>query len=131
MIEAAAMASYGETYVLDMGTPIRILDLVERYLRLSGKPNPGFVFTGLRPGEKLHEELLDSTESVMPTGHSQISCVRARPRVVAPASQQLGMLAALIAIGDEDEIRDQLMRLIPEANSVAVEAATSSLLALA
>ena len=80
VIQAGAMGEGGEVFVLDMGEPVRILELAERLIRLSGmepksKENPEgdieIVFTGLRPGEKLYEELLIG-DNVGPTAHKQI-----------------------------------------------------------
>ena len=80
VIQAGALGKGGEIFVLDMGEPIRIVDLAKRMIRLSGmevrdKENPEgdieIVFTGLRPGEKLYEELLIG-ENVSSTRHSQI-----------------------------------------------------------
>jgi FlaA1/EpsC-like NDP-sugar epimerase len=115
VIEAAAMATNGETYVLDMGRPVRILDLVERYLEVTGLAHPGFVFTGLRPGEKLHEELLDDAEADRPTVHRKISCVRPRGRGALTACQSLPLLSRLVGAGDDHEIRTLLMSLVPTA----------------
>lgn len=73
VIESAVLAEGGETYILDMGQPVRILDLVHNYLALSGANN-SIVFTGLRSGEKLHEQLVDNrVEAVSTTVHPQIS----------------------------------------------------------
>jgi FlaA1/EpsC-like NDP-sugar epimerase len=73
VIEAAVLADSGETYVLDMGQPVRILDLVHRYLAFAEADNR-IVFTGLRGGEKLHEQLVDnSIEGVSSTAHARIS----------------------------------------------------------
>ena len=113
VIEAAAMASTGETYILDMGEPVRILDLMQRYLELTGLTNPGIKFTGLRPGEKLHESLLDVTESGRPTAHPQISCVRQRERSLLPMSARLPLLAEAVAHADEDELREIVMCMLP------------------
>lgn len=62
VIEAAKLADEGEILVLDMGEPVKILDLVQRYVELAGAPQPEIVFTGLRPGEKVREVLFDRTE---------------------------------------------------------------------
>ena len=78
VIEAATMAMSGETYVLDMGEPVRIVDLVDRYVEMSGHPAPAVKFTGLRPGEKLHEELLDDAEIRTDTPHPRIWVVEPR-----------------------------------------------------
>tara|TARA_Y100000758_G_scaffold57146_1_gene36549 strand:- start:436 stop:888 length:453 start_codon:yes stop_codon:yes gene_type:complete len=80
VIQAGAMGLGGEVFVLDMGEPVRILELAERLIRLSGmelqsEENPDgdieIIFTGLRPGEKLYEELLIG-DNVGPTEHKQI-----------------------------------------------------------
>ncbi|MFZ1687792.1 MAG: nucleoside-diphosphate sugar epimerase/dehydratase, partial [Flavobacteriales bacterium] len=72
VLEAAAMGKGGEIYVFDMGQPVRILDMAEKMIRLSGK-EPGrdieIVYTGLRPGEKRFEELLATQENALPTHH--------------------------------------------------------------
>lgn len=77
VIEAAVHAEAGETYVLDMGEPIRIVDLVQRYATLMGQPNLPFTITGLRAGEKLHEVLYGDDEDTLPSPHPRISKVPA------------------------------------------------------
>lgn len=75
VIEAAAMGSGGQTYLFDMGRSIKIVDLAEKMIRLSGKvPNKDIkiVFTGLRPGEKLYEEVLTASAKTLPTYHPKI-----------------------------------------------------------
>ena len=75
VMEAAAMGQGGEIYVFDMGQPVRIADLADKMIRLSGK-EPGseitITYTGLRPGEKLYEELLTTDENTLPTHHPRI-----------------------------------------------------------
>jgi FlaA1/EpsC-like NDP-sugar epimerase len=83
VLEAAAIGEGGETYVLDMGEPIKILDLAREMIRLSGhKPDVDIpiVFSGLRPGEKLFEELLGAEEGSEPTEHARIFKAK-NPRV--------------------------------------------------
>lgn len=73
VIEAAVLARAGETYVLDMDEPVAIVDLVDRYLATTGT-DAKIVFTGLRPGEKLHEQLVDNdSETVSATAHPRIT----------------------------------------------------------
>ncbi len=79
VIEAAVYAETGETYVLDMGEPIRIIDLVRRYGVLAGRPDLQVRFTGLRPGEKLHEVLYGEGELLAPSAHPRISMVPPQP----------------------------------------------------
>ncbi len=75
VIEAGVMGMGGEIFVFDMGNPVRVVDLAEKMIRLSGR-QPGadidIVFTGLRPGEKLYEELLSNKENTLPTYHEKI-----------------------------------------------------------
>ena len=74
VLQAAALASSGEVYVLDMGEPMRIVDLARNLLRLSGhRPDEiGIVYTGLRPGEKLYEELLADADQTLPSRHPRL-----------------------------------------------------------
>ena len=75
VLQAAVMAKNGEIYVLDMGEPVRILSLAEQMIRLSGlRPyeDIDIVFTGLRPGEKLYEELMMNEEGLKSTQNSRI-----------------------------------------------------------
>ena len=75
VIEAGAMGTGGETYVFDMGKSIKIVDLAEKMIRLAGKvPNKDIqiVFTGLRTGEKLYEEVLTESAETLPTYHPKI-----------------------------------------------------------
>lgn len=75
VLEAGTMGAGGEIYIFDMGKPIRIKDLAEKMIRLSGKEpykDIDIVYTGLRPGEKLYEELLADTSKTLPTYHPKI-----------------------------------------------------------
>ena len=75
VLQAGTLANAGETYVLDMGEPVRIVDLVKRYAELTGVRNIHIVYGGLRPGEKLHEELTAAAEELSPTGLARIAMV--------------------------------------------------------
>jgi FlaA1/EpsC-like NDP-sugar epimerase len=75
VIEATALTDVGKIYVLDMGEPIQITDLVERYVQLTHSEAPEIRFTGIRPGEKLHEELSDLSETLQTTSHDRIFAV--------------------------------------------------------
>jgi FlaA1/EpsC-like NDP-sugar epimerase len=109
VIEAAVMADAGETYVLDMGEPVRILDLVDRYVDLTQVASPEVIFTGLRPGEKLHEELYDSSEILEPTAHARISKVRRRQQPSAESqSLVVQWLRMLAADGSDEQLRRAL-----------------------
>ena len=92
VLEAARMADGDATYVLDMGEPVRIVDLVASFAQLLNVREVEFEFTGLRPGEKLNEELFGSDESPEPSGHARISTDPSGPaglRVPRPAPRPL------------------------------------------
>lgn len=75
VLHAGTMGNGGEIYVFDMGEPVKILDLATRMIKLSGfEPNTDIkiIFTGLRPGEKLYEELLSDDTKTLPTSHDKI-----------------------------------------------------------
>ncbi|MBI4566660.1 MAG: polysaccharide biosynthesis protein [Planctomycetes bacterium] len=92
VLQAAILGHGGEVFELDMGSPVRIVDLAEDLIRLSGR-RPGrdvkIVFTGVRPGEKLFEELYLNTETVVPTSHPKVFCLKAAERPVADVAFQL------------------------------------------
>ncbi len=122
VIQAGAMASGGEVFVLDMGEPVKIVDLARRMVELSGlKVRPSedadgdieIKFVGLRPGEKLYEELLIGNAPVA-TPHARI-LKATEPFLEWPAlEKQLNALQAAVELGDVDEILAILMRLVPE-----------------
>jgi FlaA1/EpsC-like NDP-sugar epimerase len=84
VIQASAFADHGQIFILDMGEKVRIADLAEKLVRLKGL-EPGrdiqIVYTGLRAGEKLHEELVATSEKLLATHHPKISLVQGRPTV--------------------------------------------------
>jgi FlaA1/EpsC-like NDP-sugar epimerase len=108
VIESAVLAGHGETYLLDMGDPVRIVDLVTRFARLRRLPEPVIHFTGLLPGEKRSEQLLDDSESMQETAHDQIY----RVGIDDPETRiDLEPLADVVANGDEFEVAAELTRL--------------------
>ena len=72
VLEAGSMGAGGAIYLFDMGKPVKILDLAKRMIRLSGSTDVKIEFTGLRHGEKLYEELLNTSENTKPTYHEKI-----------------------------------------------------------
>lgn len=109
VVEAASMAVNGETYVLDMGEPVRILDIVQRYIHEIGGDQAIITFTGPRPGEKLSEELYDSSEVREATEHPRISRVHC---LGVPSTA--GAALALAAAPDEHVhvVRDAIFDLL-------------------
>lgn len=108
VLEAATMAQRGETYVLDMGAPVSIVELAHRYATGAGLPVPEIIYTGLRPGEKLHEELLDAGETCDLTVHPQIFTVRSGDAVPADLAQRLDALYALAPGADAVTLRSAM-----------------------
>jgi FlaA1/EpsC-like NDP-sugar epimerase len=108
------MGGGGRIFVLDMGEPVKIVDLAHAMIRLSGFDNDDIavVFTGLRPGEKLYEELLADAEATEPTPHPKLRIARAR--AVEPG--MLEAVRAWLAAGPRPaaEVRLQLGAWLPE-----------------
>jgi len=78
VLEAGTMGKGGEIFVFDMGKPVKIVDLAERMIRLSGAKGVRIEFTGLRDGEKLYEEVLNDAEQTKPTDHPKIMVASVR-----------------------------------------------------
>ena len=107
----------GSIFVLDMGDPVRIVDLAEQMIRLAGKrPNDDIeiVFTGLRPGEKLHEELFHDTEATRPTSNAAIHLATPRTADRDALSLSIDALIADARTYDGARCRAALQRLVPE-----------------
>ena len=118
VLQAAAMGEGGEIFVLDMGEPVRILDLAHQMIRLSGL-EPGvdveIEITGIRPGEKLHEELHYGDEDVARTAHPRVFIGRLQPSPAHCIATAVERLTGLIEAGDEEALRAFLGTLLPEA----------------
>ena len=136
VLQSGAMAKNGELYVLDMGKPVRILELAENMIRLTGfEPyrDIDIVETGLRPGEKLYEELLIKSEKLDSTANKLIFVERDEPLETAVISQKLEVLSESLKKGDDNGIRDALMQVVPtfrtpeDVNSAAQKAVEMSL----
>ena len=78
VLEAGSMGKSGEIYIFDMGEPVKIVDLAKRMIQLSGRTDVKIMFTGLRHGEKLYEELLATKENTKPTSHDKIMIAEVR-----------------------------------------------------
>jgi FlaA1/EpsC-like NDP-sugar epimerase len=113
VLSAAPMAEYGETFVLDMGKPVRIIDLVTRYAEQLHVPDVQIRFTGLRPGEKLHESLFGDSEKCLPTLDPAIWATRPA-RVPDDFARRLANLYSAAAKGEDEVVRAQLEDLMPD-----------------
>lgn len=113
VLASGAMAHNGELFVLDMGQPVRILDLAENMIRLSGVQGIEIIETGLRPGEKLYEELLVKTEELDKTDNSLIFVERDIPLGKKEIEEKLEMLQRACETEDDDYVRDVLRQVVP------------------
>ncbi len=116
VLQSGAMAKNGELYVLDMGKPVKILELAENMIRLSGfEPykDIDIVETGLRPGEKLYEELLIKTEELDKTSNSMIFVERDKPLTMDIIDKKLEVLSAAVETDDDDAVRAALHDVVP------------------
>ena len=123
VIQAGAIGGRGQVYVLDMGDPVRIVDLAETMIRLSGmEPATDIAveFIGARPGEKLHEELWSTDETVTPSSHEAILLVTRVPIDADWLAEELGTLAELVEGGDTLELVGRLSSLVGSPRRAAV-----------
>lgn len=116
VMTSGAMAKNGELYVLDMGKPVKIYDLAEEMIRLSGlEPykDIDIIETGLRPGEKLYEELLIKTEEMDKTENDLIFIERDKPLSEEEIQKKLEILEEALATGHNTAVKEALMKVIP------------------
>ena len=113
VLTSGAMANNGELFVLDMGKPVHILDLAENMIRLSGAQGIKIVETGLRPGEKLYEELLVKTEEMDKTENELIFIERDVPVTMEALEEKLELLRRAIATDDEETVRQAMKVAVP------------------
>lgn len=117
ILQAALIGNGGEIFVMDMGRPIRIRELAEKMISLAGKV-PGrdvqIAYTGLRPGEKLHEELFYATEELLPTSHPKLMQASAFPASWPTILAGLELLERAVQSGNPGEAIERLRELVPE-----------------
>ncbi len=117
ILQAGAMGKGGEIFILDMGTPVKIADMARDLIRLSGlEPDTDIriEYIGLRPGEKLYEELITEGENIVPTSHEKIMVLRGGPYDRVKLNGKVGELSRLAGEQDAEGIRLKLKEIIPE-----------------
>ena len=128
VLQAGAYAKGGEIFVLDMGQPVKIYDLAENLIRLSGYiPNEEIEIkvTGLRPGEKLYEELLMDEEGLSETPHKKIFIGKPGEFKLERVKNNINTLLDVVKLGSKEKLREKLQEVVPtyknpdEANEVA------------
>ena len=115
VLQAGLMGQGGEIFVLDMGEPVRIADLARLMIRLSGKREDEITieYVGLRPGEKLYEELLADAESTLPTPHAKLRVARARQGDAREVDRFIQWISSTTT-ADDDVVRSKLKEWVPE-----------------
>jgi FlaA1/EpsC-like NDP-sugar epimerase len=109
------MGAGGEIFVLEMGEPVKIVDLAHDLIRLSGLPENSIeiAFTGIRPGEKLYEELYFEDEATLPTSHPKLRAAKHRPCGLQEIGSSIDMLEQLIHAPCQD-LRKKLHEVVVE-----------------
>ncbi len=113
VLQSGAMADNGELFVLDMGQPVKIYDLAINMIKLSGVQDVQIVETGLRPGEKLYEELLVDTKKLDTTENELIFIERETPLSFNELEKKLEILKKACQSGDDDAVRQALHKVVP------------------
>lgn len=113
VLQSGAMAKNGELFVLDMGQPVKILDLAENMIRLSGVEGIEIVETGLRPGEKLYEELLVKTEELDKTENSMIFIERDTALSQEEIEEKMQILREACDSGDNLIAKQAMRKVVP------------------
>ena len=116
VLQGFAIGNHGDTLVLDMGEPVRILDLARTLIRLSGRSEHeiGIRFTGLRDGEKLFEELSYPTEEIHPTSFPKIRQIHGTPHRERDLKRHLVQLRAAMSVNGAAAIRAKMKEIVPE-----------------
>ena len=117
VLEAGTMGQGGEIYVFDMGKPVKIVNLAKRMIKLSGVKNVDIVFTGVRDGEKLYEEVLNNSETTKPTVHPKIMIAQVREYDYNTAVENEERLLKASYSFDDMEIVRIMKEIVPEYKS--------------
>ena len=126
VLQAFAVGRKGDILVLDMGEPVRVVELAKTLVRLSGKPRHEFKFIGLRPGEKLFEELFYPEERVFPSACEKIACTESVKMAWPALRHRLDELEAAVSLGKRASILAQLQLIVPQFTYAASDAAETA-----
>ena len=113
VLQSGAMANNGELFVLDMGQPVKILDLAENMIKLSGAHDIEIIETGLRPGEKLYEELLMNSQTLTKTENDLIFIEKDAPLSKEEINEKIQVLQRAIENEDDNDAREALRSVVP------------------
>ena len=114
VLEAGVMGEKEDIFVFDMGEPVKIYDLAKKMIKLSGKDGIEIEITGLRPGEKLYEELLSTKENTIPTKHAKIMRAKVHRYTEEEVNESINKLIELIQTSDDFKIVAQMKKIVPE-----------------
>jgi FlaA1/EpsC-like NDP-sugar epimerase len=117
ILQAGALGAGGEIFILDMGIPVKIVDMARDLIRLSGfEPDSDIKieFIGLRPGEKLYEELITDDENALPTEHSKILVLKGGVCDLNVVNGKIDALYRLAAQQDAEGIKSKLSEIVPD-----------------
>jgi len=117
VLEAGTKGNGGEIFVFDMGKPVKIADLAQRMIQLSGATNVEIQFTGLRPGEKLYEEVLNVEEGTKPSFHEKIRIAEIRPYDYSVVNRQVAELIETASHYDNMATVSKMKEMVPEYKS--------------
>lgn len=117
VLEAGAMGDGGDIFVFDMGAPVKIYDLARKMIQLSGLKDIEIKEIGLRPGEKLYEELLATKENTLPTYHPKILRAQVRKYPAADIDNSYGELRKLMSTFDDMKLVAKMKQIVPEFHS--------------
>lgn len=114
VLEAGTHGKGGEIFVFDMGKPVRIADLAKRMIKLSGAENIEIEYTGLRAGEKLYEEVLNTTENTLPSFHEKVRIAKVQEYDYDVVNQQIEQLLQISRTYDSMQIVKMMKSIVPE-----------------
>ncbi len=120
VLEAGVMGEGGEIFVFDMGRQLRIEDVARKMIRLSGlepEKDISIVYTGLRPGEKLYEELFSNSEKIQPTHHPKLMMAHYSGIPLHVVPEKIAELEMIMTKGDEKVLGEAIRSLVPEFNN--------------